>query len=85
MSYPPTTSISFSLLSFFSMVFWAELFLLSYILVPAASSIMDRIYTDRTSFSYNRGGGGGGGGGGEGLSGGQGEWVEGGVQARVVM
>ena len=38
-----TTSISFSLLSFFSMVLWAEALLLSYILVPAASSIIDRI------------------------------------------
>ena len=41
-----TTSISFSLLSFFSMVLWAEARLLSYILVPAASSIMDNIWND---------------------------------------
>ncbi len=36
-------SISFSLASFFSMVFCADSFLLSYSLVPAASSIIDRI------------------------------------------
>lgn len=38
-----TVSISCSLLSFFSMVRCADCFLLSYILVPAASSIIDKI------------------------------------------
>lgn len=38
-----TVLISFSLASFFSIVFWAAIFLYSYILVPAASSIMDKI------------------------------------------
>lgn len=42
-----TTSISFNLLSFFSMVLWADALLLSYILVPAASSIIDSIWNNR--------------------------------------
>lgn len=45
-----TVSISCSLLSFFSMVRWADCFLLSYILVPAASSIMDKIYKQDQHF-----------------------------------
>lgn len=40
----PTLRISSSLLSFFSMVLWAVIFLHSYILVPAASSIIARIW-----------------------------------------
>ena len=39
-------SISDNFVSFFSIVFCADIFLLSYILVPAASSIIDNIYID---------------------------------------
>lgn len=45
-----TVLISFSLASFFSIVFWAAIFLYSYILVPAASSIMDKIWKDRNIY-----------------------------------
>ena len=41
-----TLSISDNFVSFFSIVFCADIFLLSYILVPAASSIIDNIYID---------------------------------------
>lgn len=42
-----TVWISFSFASFFSIVFWALIFLHSYILVPAASSIIARIWNRR--------------------------------------
>jgi len=43
-----TESISLSLASFFSIVFCADSFLLSYSRVPEASSIIDRIYSTQT-------------------------------------